>query len=591
MLASLICSSIRRKQRIMFFRQLYEPKLAQYSYIIGCQATGEALVVDPLRDVEPYVRLVQDAGLRITHVTETHIHADFLSGVRALAEAVGAQLLLSDAGGDDWQYAFSHEGLQEGDVFMVGNIRIEVLHTPGHTPEHLSFLVTDTPAGDDPGMILTGDFVFVGDVGRPDLLDLVSPEPGGSEDMARRMFASLRRFRTLPDHLLVWPGHGAGSACGRSLGASPASTVGYEKITNWALRETDEEAFVLRLLTEQPLPPRYFRTMKLWNRSGEKLGGSARMPQRLSIQELESLRGQGAALVDARDKFAFAEGHIPGSINIPDGELFTTWAGWILDPDEPFILLASETRAADLATALYRIGLDGVAGYFDDIHYWVQMGHELAQLPQMDARELADALATKQAVAVDVREPYELKSGFIPGAIAAPAGYLVQGSRQPDTHRRLAFYCGRGDRSVILASYLRSRGFDNVSSLREGLSGWHAAGLALETPETDVDFEQIDVREAYRRFSDSGLALIDVREPEDYQRGHVPGSRHFPLEDFVDEQVIETLAGLGPLLLICNTGNRSRMAAEWLLEEGFEDLANVEGGVVAWQLHHLPWRK
>lgn len=575
----------------MFFRQLYDSKLAQYSYLIGCQATGEALVVDPLRDIGSYIQLAQDAGLRITHVTETHIHADFLSGARALAEAVGARLLLSDAGDDNWQYTFPHEGLQEGKVFMVGNIRIETLHMPGHTPEHLSFLVTDTPAGADPGMILTGDFVFVGDVGRPDLLDLVSPEPGGSEDMARRMFASLRKFRALPDHLLVWPGHGAGSACGRSLGASPASTVGYEKITNWALRENDEEAFVLRLLTEQPLPPRYFRNMKLWNRSGEKPGGSVRMPRRLSIQQLETLRGQSVTLVDARDKLAFAEGHIPGSINIPDGELFTTWAGWILDADESFVLLAPVPRVADLTTALYRIGLDGVAGYFSDIHYWVQMGHELAQLPQMDARELADALAAKRAVAVDVREPYELHSGFIPGAIAAPAGLLVQGSRQPDTHRRMVFYCGQGDRSVILASYLRSRGFDNVTSLREGLSGWLAAGLALETPETDVDFEQIDVWEAYRRFSEMGLALIDVREPEDYQRGHILGSRHFSLEDFVDEQVIETLAGLGPLLLICNTGNRSGMAAEWLLEEGFDALANVQGGVVAWQLHHLPWKK
>jgi len=313
MLASLICSSIRRKRRSMFFRQLYESKLAQYSYIIGCQVTGEALVVDPLRDIGQYIRLAQEAGLRITHVTETHIHADFLSGARALAEAVGARLLLSDAGDAAWQYAFPHEGLQEGDRFMVGNVCIEVLHTPGHTPEHLSFLVVDTPAGDAPGMILTGDFVFVGDVGRPDLLDLVSPEPGGSEEMARRMFASLHKFRALPDHLLVWPGHGAGSACGRSLGASPASTVGYEKITNWALRETDEEAFVLRLLTEQPLPPRYFRNMKLWNRSGEKPGGAVSAPRRLSIQELETLRGQGVALVDARGKLAFAEGHIPGS--------------------------------------------------------------------------------------------------------------------------------------------------------------------------------------------------------------------------------------------------------------------------------------
>ena len=576
----------------MFFRQFYEPRLAQYSYLLGCQATGEALVIDPLRDIGQYVRLAEREDLCITHVSETHIHADFLSGARTLAEATGATLLLSDEGGEDWQYAFPHQGLRDGDTFMVGNIRVQVMHTPGHTPEHISFLITDTAAGDTPGMILTGDFVFVGDVGRPDLLDLVEDAPGISEEMARRMFASVQRFLALPDYVLLWPGHGAGSACGRSPGAAPTSTVGYEKLTNWALRERDEDAFVVRLLAEQPEAPRYFRNMKLWNRSGEKTGGEPPVIQPLSLQRLEDLRDQGVTLIDARDHLAFAAGHIAGSINIPDISEFTTWAGWILDASEPFVLIAPESIIVDRVTALYRIGLDRVAGYFTDISHWAQMGHQLARLPVMSAQELADALDAKQAVAVDVREPNELHSGVIPGAISAPGGHLIQRTRQPDTDRRLVLYCVGGPRSTIIASYLMHLGFGNVACLQEGIFGWRAAGLEIELPsEASDDFEVVEVKEALQRFAIQGWALVDVREPDDFARGHVPGSLNFPLDDFVSDQVIETLRAKGPLLLICNTGNRSGMAAEWLLDEGFSDLANVTGGVVAWQLHHLPWEK
>ena len=575
----------------MFFKQFYEPRLAQYSYMIACPASGEALVVDPLRDIDMYLAEAEAQRVRITHVTETHIHADFLSGARALAEAAGADLLLSDEGGEDWQYAFPHTGLKHGDSFRVGHVRIDALHTPGHTPEHLAFLITDTLAGEDPAMILTGDFVFVGDVGRPDLLDLAAGVGGTSQPMARRMFASLQMFRQLPDHVVLWPGHGAGSACGRALGASPASTVGYEKRTNWALQEEDEEAFVLKLLVDQPMPPAYFRNMKLWNRSGEKPGGGPVQPPRLPIQRLETLRDQGAVLVDTRDKSAFAAGHIPGSIHIPDNALFPTWAGWLLDPDTPAVLIAPEAAAPDLVTSLYRIGLDQVAGYFVDVHYWAQMGRELARLEQMNAAELAEALAAKRAVAVDVREPHELRNGFIPGAIAISAGKLLRAAIQPDTDRALVFYCGRGDRAAIIASHLQRQGFAQVMTLREGVRGWEAAGLSLEAPDADIDFEQVDALEAYRRQTEAGWTIIDVRDDAAFRRGHPVGARLVPLDSFVDDAVIASLRALEPLLLICNTGNKSAMAAEWLLSEGVTRIANVEGGVIGWQLHHLPWEK
>ncbi|HLL45111.1 MAG TPA: MBL fold metallo-hydrolase, partial [Longimicrobiaceae bacterium] len=229
----------------MILRRLYDDKLAQASYLVGCAATGEALVVDPNRDVEQYVEAARGEGLRVMHVTETHIHADFVSGSRELARRSGAQLFLSGEGGEDWRYAFAEEAgatlLRDGDSFRVGNVRVEVLHTPGHTPEHLAFVVTDTAGADRPMGVLSGDFVFVGDVGRPDLLERAARHEGTMEAGARTLFRSLQRFKALlPDWVQLWPGHGAGSACGKALGAVPQSTLGYEKLFNWGLAAADE---------------------------------------------------------------------------------------------------------------------------------------------------------------------------------------------------------------------------------------------------------------------------------------------------------------------------------------------------------------
>ena len=220
----------------MLLRRFYDTKLAQASYLIGCQKTGEAIVIDANRDVAQYIVAAEEDGVRVTHVSETHIHADFVSGSRELAQRTGATLLLSDEGDDDWKYAFAAESgatpLYDHDVFMIGNLKFEVLHTPGHTPEHIAFVVTDTPASSQPIGVVTGDFVFVGDVGRPDLLEKAAKVKGTMEAGARTLFHSLQKFKALPDHLQIWPGHGAGSACGKALGAVPMSTLGYEGIAN-----------------------------------------------------------------------------------------------------------------------------------------------------------------------------------------------------------------------------------------------------------------------------------------------------------------------------------------------------------------------
>jgi len=264
----------------MFFKRFYDTKLAQASYLIGCQQTGEALVVDPNRDVEQYVTAADAEGLRVTHVTETHIHADFVSGARELAARTGARLLLSDEGDAEWKYAYAAGAkarlLKDGDSFMVGNVRIEALHTPGHTPEHLSFLVTDMPAAAGPWGILTGDFVFVGDVGRPDLLERAAGVGGTMDAAARTLFRSLQRFKLQPDWLQIWPGHGAGSACGKGLSAIPHSTVGYERRFNWAFGVNDEAEFGRMVLAGQPEPPKYFGIMKRLNREGPRLLGGLR---------------------------------------------------------------------------------------------------------------------------------------------------------------------------------------------------------------------------------------------------------------------------------------------------------------------------
>ena len=236
----------------MFFQNIYEKGLAQASYLIGCQKTGEAIVIDPRRDIDVYLEIAEREKLKITKITETHIHADFLSGTRELAAVTNAEILLSDEGGKDWEYQFSHTGLKDGSVFKVGNLKFEVLHTPGHTPEHISFLLTDTAASNKPIMIFTGDFVFVGDIGRPDLLEKAAGIEGTRIVGAKQMFQSLNKFKALPDYVQVWPGHGAGSACGKALGAVPSSTVGYEKLVNWAFQIDDEEKFVDTLLDGQP---------------------------------------------------------------------------------------------------------------------------------------------------------------------------------------------------------------------------------------------------------------------------------------------------------------------------------------------------
>jgi hydroxyacylglutathione hydrolase len=473
----------------MILKRLYDEGLAQASYLIGCAATGNALVVDPNRNVDEYVRVAEQEGVEITHVTETHIHADFVSGSRELAERTGAKLHLSDEGGESWKYAFADESdavlLKHGDTFDVGNVRVDVLHTPGHTPEHLSFLVTDTAAADRPIGVLTGDFVFVGDVGRPDLLERAAGVEGSMETGARTLFRSLQDFKEQPDYLQIWPGHGAGSACGKGVSAVPHSTVGYERMFNWALSIDDEDEFVRAVLDGQPEPPKYFAEMKRINRDGPRLLGGFRRPRRLPETRLPALLESGALVVDTRHAADFAARHVPGTLNIPLNRGFTTWAGWMVPYDRDFYLLLDDacTHCLDRAAKdLAMIGLDRLSGYFgvEVLEAWTADGRELESIPRVTASELAEKLSHGSVAVLDVRGAAEWAAGHLPGVPNIPAGFLADRLGEIPRGRPLVVYCQTGARSAIAASLLQARGFHDVVDLRGGFADWRAGGHPVE---------------------------------------------------------------------------------------------------------------
>jgi hydroxyacylglutathione hydrolase len=474
--------------------------MVNFVYLIGDRETGEAVVVDPNRDVEQYVAAAGKEGLRVTHVTETHIHADFVSGARELARRTGAQLLLSDEGDADWKYAFAAEAgallLRDGDHFMVGNIRLDVMHTPGHTPEHISFLVTDTPAAAGPWGILTGDFVFVGDVGRPDLLERAAGRVGTMEAGAHALFHSLEKFRELPDHLQVWPGHGAGSACGKALGAVPSTTVGYEKIGNWGVATTDEDEFVRMVLEGQPEPPKYFAMMKRINKEGPRILGGLPRPARLPAARLAALLGEGAAVVDTRPAADFAAGHVPGTINIPLGASFTTWAGWLLPYDrDVYLLVGGDAPGADAAAAraLAMIGLDRVAGTFgtDALEAWTAAGRTLATVAKATPAEVSSMLERGEVTVVDVRGRSEWEGGHIPGVPNIPAGFLTERLDEIRTDRPVVVHCQSGVRSAIAASVLQSRGVPDVIDMVGGFAAWQRSGLPVTREPAGQEAEEV----------------------------------------------------------------------------------------------------
>ncbi len=458
----------------MFFQHIYDKTLAQGSYLIGCQAKKEAIVIDAKRDIDTYLEIAKANNLTITHITETHIHADFLSGSRELAAATGAQLYLSDEGGPDWQYQFPHVGLKNGDKITVGNLTLEVLHTPGHTPESISFLLTDHPASNQPVMVFTGDFVFVGDIGRPDLLEKAAGLAGTQDIGAAQMYQSLKKFAELPDYVQVWSAHGAGSACGKALGAVPSSTVGYEKIRNWAFQYGDnEKGFKEYLLAGQPEAPKYFAMMKHLNKVNRPLLVEVPRHPKLSKEEFLAAYNKGLKVIDARNKIDFAKGFLPGTINIQGNNSFSTWAGWLLNYQEQFVLIASDEQMEDLTRKLMRIGLDNVYGYISSIE---DLGLPLQTVDVIDINEFEAYVGKTDAQIVDVRGVSEFTDGHVEGATNVFVGTLPENLDKFSKNKQIVIHCQSGDRASVAYSLLRAHGFEQVKNYSGGMKEWLEAG-------------------------------------------------------------------------------------------------------------------
>jgi len=464
----------------MLLKYFYDETLAQASYLIGCARTGEALVVDPMRDVEPYLQAAAKEGLRITHVTETHIHADFVSGVRELAARTGAQMYLSDMGDASWKYAYPEVDrailVRDGDSWKVGNIKVEVVATPGHTLEHIAFLITDTATGDEPMGICTGDFLFVGDVGRPDLLEEAAGFVGTKEPGARTQFQTVQRFKTMPDYLQVWPGHGAGSACGKALGAIPSTTLGYEKRFNPAFQIADEDAFVRWLLDGQPEPPRYFARMKHVNKVGPALLRELPPPPAVDRAHVEAALAAGALVLDLRPQAAFAAGHLPGSLSVPmTTTMYSTYVGWFVDYARPTYLVLPEGAALErVLRDLRAIGVDDIGGYLPA----AALGAALEPLATVDVAALAAALERGDAQIVDVRGQTEYAAGHLAGARHIPLGFLPQQVATLDRERPVIVHCASGYRAHIGASLLRRLGLRQVATLVDPTGRWKELAAA-----------------------------------------------------------------------------------------------------------------
>ncbi len=455
----------------MFFQRIFDKTLAHASYVVGCQKSGDALVIDPQLDVDVYLQVAKDNNLKISKITETHIHADFLSGSRELAFITGAELYLSDEGGADWQYQFPHIGLHNGVIIKLGNLSLEVIHTPGHTPESISFILRDHPATDEPVMMFTGDFVFVGDIGRPDLLEKAAGITGTKEKGAKDMFESLKKFHNLPDHIQVWPAHGAGSACGKALGAVPSSTVGYEKIQNWALKfnESQQEDFVKELLADQPEPPKYFAKMKEFNKVDRPLLTEVPHYKRLNKEEYLRAYHQGITIIDTRNKIDFAKGFIPGSINIQGNNSFSTWSGWFLQYDMPFIVIAEPEKVEDLARKLMRIGLDSAIGYYPDVN---SLDLELEQANTIDYETFKAKVEAGTHQIIDIRNQTEYNDGHIKDAEHVFIGTLPENTDKISKEKPVIIHCQAGDRSSIGYSLLRKLGFNNIENYSGGMKEW-----------------------------------------------------------------------------------------------------------------------
>ena len=454
----------------MILQRFEVPGLAHYAYLIG--SAGRAAVIDPRRDAGVYTEYAAANDLRITHILETHIHADFASGARELADATGAELWLSGHdGGEDFQYRFPHHDFRDGEELRLGDLRITALHTPGHTPEHISILLHDPDRGTQPVALFSGDFVFVGSLGRPDLLG-----EQAKHKLAESLFESVqKKLSALPDSVEIYPAHGAGSMCGSGMAADRAqSTLGYERKFNPFFLETDKAAFVARILGSVPPFPDYYRRMKRVNSEGPKIfrGLPGNVPMALDAFQ-SAIRAEGAAIIDLRPPGDFGAAHIPGAFNIGVGTNLSTWAAWVVPYDVPLYLVGNDgTDYADAICSLIRVGLDDVKGYLrGGMRAWIEAGNACGKIPQISAGEMQER-AAEGAFLVDVRSDGEWQMGHIKGATHIIGGYLPKRTAELPKDSAIYIICGSGYRSSVAASVLARAGFRDIVNVTGGMTAW-----------------------------------------------------------------------------------------------------------------------
>ncbi len=465
----------------MFIHRRFVPGLAAASFIVADEKAKVAAVIDPLRDVDEYVRVARDQKLKITHILETHVHADFVSGAVELKAALGGEpkIVSGAMGGPEWTPRYADIKAKDGEEIRLGSLKIKGIHTPGHTLEHMTWALYDTTRSEDePWLLFTGDFLFVGSIGRPDLLGAEA-----QKQLAHQLYETVfGKASKLPDFAEVYPGHGAGSLCGKAIGSRDSSTVGYERRFNESLKPKPEAEWIQAVMKDMPAAPPYFKVMKRLNVEGPPiLGPCEKWPGRTPLppQKLKGLAGRDDILVlDTRSKEAFAAAHIPGSISIPLDNNLPTWAGWVLPYDKRLVLVTGDDGDVEtVITHLIRVGYDRIEGYLEGgLPAWEKAGLPTDSFDMIDAPALAERLrADRRPTVLDVRTDSEWEAGHIEGARHVHAGMLEQHLDEIPRDRPIAVICGSGYRAGIAASLLKRHGFKEVANVAGGMTAWKAA--------------------------------------------------------------------------------------------------------------------
>ena len=469
--------------RAVFVEQYVLDGLGHISALVADDSARAAAVVDPRRDVDVYLAAARERDLRVTHVVETHLHNDYVSGARELAAITGAEHVI----GHGAELAYPHHAVRDSDTFEVGTLQFRVLETPGHTPEHVSYAVADTSRGDDPLLLFTGGSLLVGTVGRTDLLG----ESRASE-YARQMHGALhQKLLRHEDHVAVYPTHGAGSLCSKSIASARYSTLGYERRHDPLLRIEEVEEFVSALLSDQPAYPRYFGRMRGVNRDGPPPLGAIPAPRPLEVERVRELAAGEHLLVDLRSPAEYAVAHVPGSLSIPAGRSFSTWLGWLVPHDRPLVLLLDSVGQWDEAIRqALRIGYDGIEGYLHGgFGRWQETGGPVEAAGRLTVSQLSDLLSKEHGdgrgpLVLDVRQRDEFAQGHVPAAVHLHAGELPERLGELPRERPLATICATGYRSSVAASLLQQAGFRNVMWVSGGMPAWIAEGLPVEYSES-----------------------------------------------------------------------------------------------------------